>query len=150
MNKLLFEVETKEVNGKKFHSISILIDGKNLIDELRTYETPFATSEGHPSLAGAYKGLPPGVLYNNITNPSESYYSTENKSDILDCVCGNAGCWPMTVQIINKERTVIWANFEQFHRAKESGSFWDYGSFGFFEFDKNEYLKELEKIKNSF
>ena len=39
--------------------VMIYINEHNLIEILREIEQPFATGEGHPTLAGGYAGLPP-------------------------------------------------------------------------------------------
>ncbi len=43
--------------------VHIIINGRDLIEILREIELPFATGEGHPSIAGAYAGLPKELIF---------------------------------------------------------------------------------------
>jgi hypothetical protein len=142
MNKLDFEISEDVINDYGSFSTQIMIDGKNLIDLLKDYELPFAKKEGSASIAGAYDGLEPQVLFANLTN-SEVY-----KSAILECDCGFPGCWTFMTKVIEKQDTIIWTDFEQIHRREDSSNFWDYSGFKDFEFNRSEYYKKLNELKN--
>ncbi|MFD0864044.1 hypothetical protein ACFQ1M_17645 [Sungkyunkwania multivorans] len=148
MNKLQIKIH-KSTDGELSRSVAkILIDGIDLIELLNEFEKPFATKEGSPSIAGQYEGLSPTTLHKNLLNLTDNSNSKDNKSDILDCDCGVWGCWAFMTKIEIIDEKVIWTDFEQLHRGKESHTHWDYSQFGPFEFDETEYNHELEKIKN--
>jgi hypothetical protein len=107
---------------------------------------PLAKKEGSENIAGAYDGLDPKVLFANLTNSKDNKNSVDDKSDILDCECGSPGCWTLMIKVIEKQDTVIWTEFEQIHRSKDSANYWDYSDFGDLEFNKNEYFKRLNEL----
>lgn len=146
MNKLDFEIRKDVIDSYTTFSTQILIDGNNLIDLLKDYELPLAKKEGSETIAGAYDGLDPKVLFANLTNSKDNQNSENDKSDILDCECGSPGCWTFMVKVIEKQDTVIWTGFEQIHRSKNSANYWDYSDFKDFEFNRIEYLKKLDEL----
>lgn len=146
MNKLDFIVANSAASTPLYASIHIIIDGVNLIDKLKDFEKPFVKKEGSEIIAGDYSGFNAKILYANLTNSEVNQNSEKNKSDILDCECGNSGCWPFALEVILNDNSVIWTNFEQVQRNKESLNYWDYSNFGSFEFEKTEYLKKLEEL----
>ena len=115
---------------------------------MKAYEMPMAIKEGHPGLAGAYHAI------TTASSSLEQYYLgndeacwgvDENKTEILGCNCGNAGCWPLLCKISIQGNKVIWSEFEQPHRDDD----WDYSNFEGFVFDKQQYLNAIEAMKNA-
>lgn len=149
MNKLTFKISNKNEDGNDYQMTQIFIDGEDLIELLRNYELPFAKKEGSPSIAGGYGGLSPGILSKNLTNHPKNHNSEDNKSDILDCTCRTWGCWSFMTSIKEKRDSILWTEFKQLHRQKDSHVYWDYSKFGPFEFSKSEYETEIEKIKTA-
>lgn len=148
MNKLQIKILVNKEDGLNNSVAKILIDGTDLIELLAEFEKPFAKKEGSLDIAGQYEGLNPKTLYKNLLNLTGNSNSEDNKSDILDCECGCSGCWSFMIKVESIDGKIIWTDFEQLHRGKESHTFWDYSQFGPFEFNEAEYNSELEKIKN--
>lgn len=145
MNKLDFEIRKDVINDYTTFSTQI-IDNKNLIELLKDYELPLAKKEGSENIAGAYDGLDPKVLFANLTNSKDNQNQEIDKSDILGCECGSSGCWTFMAKVIEKQDSVIWTEFEQIHRSKDSASYWDYSDFGDLEFNKDEYFKKVNEL----
>lgn len=49
---------------------------------------------------------------------------------------------------MEEDNKIIWSNFEQPYRTKDSHNFWDYTNFGSFTFDKENYQSELKKLES--
>ncbi|MBI2508370.1 hypothetical protein HYV89_05465 [Candidatus Woesearchaeota archaeon] len=94
------------------------------------------------SLAGSYTGLPPKRVFlpskHFLGKQSKRWYYRNNKTCILVCSCGGAGCWPMITKITLTPKKVIWNNFEQAHNSR-----WKYNLK--FNFDRKQYESELSK-----
>ena len=114
--------------------VRVIINGTTLIDMLRKFEIQF-----DPSLAGQYD-------YVEKIDFLKNAYVTSEEDDMLlvGCNCGEVGCWPMVAKVTQVEDVVMWSQFQQPYRKK-----WTYSKFGPFEFDANQYRKELNKISLS-
>ncbi len=125
-------------------AVNVLVNGRNLVDILREVESPFATREGKPDLAGSYVGLPPEDIFlpsRRLLGDSATYYdSPGGKVAVLGCVCGEPGCWPLRVKIEVRDDVVIWSDFEQPHRRS-----WRYDDLQPFVFDRARYLSALSR-----
>lgn len=137
-------------------TIHLLINGVDLIDLVRTHELPFARSEGSPSIAGAYAGLPvSSVLCPNSSNhfwgeASSRLYKYGDKIQLLECECGEPGCWPLICRITVRDEVVSWSDFEQPHRSRSrSQSVWSYEGFGPFLFRKQQYEIALDVLEKN-
>ena len=150
MNKISFKVikTHKYDSGHEDSTINIVVDDQPLAIIMFAYETPFAIKEGHPGLAGDYHAI------EVATSSLEQYYlgnkgadcgADKNKTMVLGCSCGVSACWPLLCKITVDGDRVIWSDFEQPHRDEE----WDYSNFEGFEFDKQQYLDEIEAMKNT-
>ena len=127
----------------------ITINGRELLDIVREAEVPFAEAEGHPDLAGSYRGLPAVVALvpsKHLHGEPDALYSelvgsgAVTKPAVLVCECGEPGCWPLCARIEVKDEVVVWSDFEQPHRKGDDGREpWSYGSVGPFEFDRSNY-----------
>ncbi|WP_197492969.1 hypothetical protein [Woeseia oceani] len=148
MKRITFSVEDRRRYNPNCESstVNILIDDKPLAEILRAYELPMATKEGHPALAGDYHAI-------EVMASLEDYYlgkaeadwgDEENKTQLLGCSCGIAGCWPLLCKINVQGDTVVWSEFEQPHRDED----WDYSAFGVLEFDKQQYLEAVQAMQN--
>jgi hypothetical protein len=141
MDKIEFKIEKRKNGEHEYDSVKIIINDKDLIKLLKDFETPMAKSEGSENIAGGYDGLTSTDLYKSLTDQGE------NKVRILECECGCDGCWPFLTRVKESHDKIIWADFEQPHRGQESNRIWDYTSFGEFTFDKNEYFRQVERLK---
>ncbi len=147
MDKLEFEIQNKQNDNYQFKSVTILVNGQDLIDLLKVYELPFAKKKGSENIAGGYDGLSPEALLKHLTNPDEFDIDENGKVSILECECGCDGCWPIKTKTIELEDKIIWTEFEQPHRTIDSHNFWDYINFGQFSFDKSNYNEQLNKLR---
>jgi hypothetical protein len=129
-----FHLQAQPVREGRYLSVHVLIDGRDLIDIVRSVEGTFAAAEGHPKLAGAYAGLQP----EEWANLPEQY--GDGRAAVLACECLEVGCWPLRAKITVEAATVTWSDFEQPHRA------WTYESLGPFRFDRTEYEQEIARI----
>jgi hypothetical protein len=59
------------------------------------------------------------------------------KVALLECSCGNPGCWTLLVRVHVLKQVVVWSDFEQLHRD------WLY-DLGPFVFDTQQYVAALE------
>ncbi len=145
MNEIRFQIrEDKNIIGMMELVSDIFIDDKNLIDILKEYELPFAKKGGNESLAGSYRALLPSDLFSNLTMCKNS----ENKKvAVLDCPCGCDGCWTFMVRVIETDEYIIWTDFEQIHRSKDSKNHWDYSNLSDLRFNKTDYLIQVETLK---
>jgi len=152
-------------DGGGFQQVEICINGTPLIEIIREIELPYARMEyddrvakeelaenlnERDSLAGDYHYLSRDLTF----SPSQNFFGksyehgfivpendlTKSKSLILGCTCGILECWFLLADIRIKEKTVEWANFQQFHRE------WNY-ELDPFVFDRLRYEKVFgEKI----
>ena len=118
--------------------IQIIINGKSLIDFIKEYESKF-----DKTIAGGY-----AEILNSDLDKQVLLGGKDNVwSNVLCCECGELGCWPFQIKVKKKKYSYSWYSFRQPHRMKDSPSgYWDYGSFGPFEFELNNYETEIKKI----
>ena len=144
MNKIFFDVTRRHTfdSGYEASTVNIQVDEKPLAELMRAYELPMATNEGHPELAGAYAAI------KTASASLEQYYLGKTGADwgidqdktlLLGCACGVAGCWPLLCKIDVGDDTVTWSGFEQPHRDED----WDYSEFAGFVFEKQQYLDAI-------
>jgi hypothetical protein len=141
--------------GDRSSGIRVRINGHDLADLVQVVELPFAEAEGAPEIAGAYAGLPPGK---GICPPSRHFYGEPawevydygGRTQVLQCDCGEPGCWPLVCRIELTDDQVVWSGFEQPHRASERGrSRWTYETFGPFHFERRQYETALEALRRA-
>ena len=121
-----------------YAALELLIDGESLIEAVRRYERPMAEAEGHPGLAAAYVWpVPPA---RQLATLRQGAADADDKRALLECACGEPGCWPLLATVTVGSAQVIWSGFEQPHRRADSaGGHWDYGGFGPFVFERAAY-----------
>jgi hypothetical protein len=129
-----------------FGGVDIYINGRKLVDLLREFEKPFAAAEGHPDIAGTYMGRSPSEVFLPskllLGEPGQyDMFSDIGKVAVLDCDCGNPGCWPWAVKITTQNDRVVWSDFENCHR----GPTWDYSGHPPFTFELQGYMAAIEK-----
>ena len=81
-------------------------------------------------------------LLGELTRP----YAYTDKVTLLECACGEPGCWPLLAAVTVTPATVTWSAFEQPHRRRQgpAGS-WRYDRLGPFIFSRPAYEAELAK-----
>jgi hypothetical protein len=134
----------------KIVGVHIIINGRDLIEILREIELPFATREGHPRIAGAYSGLSPDRVFlpsrHFFGEPEPIYSDGEGRTHVLECECGEPGCWPFAVRITLAAEEVMWSDFQQPHRRSNSkAGHWRYDAAPSFTFDRKLYEQALAK-----
>ncbi|HJV16177.1 MAG TPA: hypothetical protein VJ546_02125 [Bacillales bacterium] len=141
MDQISLKID-KDNEGKE--NVQIFINGVSIIDILKRIEFQY-----DKSIAGQYKGLPPEIVFYpskhfiGLTHEELDYH--DDKSAILICECGCAGCWDFIVKISITDQTVTWSEFEQPHRGPESASgHWNYEGLLPFVFDRKQYESELK------
>jgi hypothetical protein len=146
MNRL--ELGTEEVDcggGFRYQGLTIHIDGRSFIRLVCEVERPMAAREGHPDLAGSYAWVPADK---DALRELQPQAEPKSKPLLLQCACGEAGCWPLLADVITDGDVVTWTNFEQPHRGPDSGAgCWRYEGFGPFVFDAGLYAKEVARLK---
>jgi hypothetical protein len=141
--------------GDHSSGIRIRINGHELTDLVREVEASFAGAEGASTVAGAYAGLPPSEdtcppSRHFLGAPSWQVYDYSGKTQILQCECGEPGCWPLVCRIDVSAHQVIWADFEQPHRTTGRGrSVWTYDRLGPFTFERQQYDSALEVLRGA-
>jgi hypothetical protein len=128
--------------------VQIIINGRNFIEILHDIELPSATREGHDHIAGAYSGLPAHRVFfpsrHFLGEPEPIYSDGEGRTFVLECECGEPGCWPLAVRIEVREREVVWSDFQQPHRSSHSkAGEWRYDAIPSFTFDRQLYEQAL-------
>jgi hypothetical protein len=113
-----------------------------LIDLLKIWEAPFVVL---PQKPGHYHWNTAFALYRELmVKPicDLPYHS------VLECDCLNEGCWPFRVVVEETNDTIIWKDYLQPHRDKDSlAGFWDYSIYPPLIFDKQQYYDELQQMK---
>jgi hypothetical protein len=132
--------------------VDIIINGREFIEILRDIELSFATREGHPRIAGAYSSLPAHRVFfpsrHFLGEPEPSYSDGAGRTYVLECECGEPGCWPLAVRIEVREREVVWSDFQQPHRGPQSkAGEWRYDALLSFTFDRQLYEQALSAQK---
>ena len=139
--------------GSHDSGIRIRINGLDLTELVRPVEAPFADAEGSSASAGAYAGLPPDKetcppSRHFLGDPSWRIYDYSGKTQVLQCECGEPGCWPLVCRIDVSDDAVVWADFEQPHRrAGRARSVWTYEQLGPFRFERRQYEAALEVLR---
>lgn len=113
--------------GKELH---ILINGRSLIDLVRSVELPFAQLEGKPDIAGQYGWL--------SDVDCEIQHIKTDECLVLGCNCGIPECWPLTTLVSLGESIVCWSQFRNWHTDRRTNA-WDYSALGPFIFERQQY-----------
>ncbi|MEN3537886.1 hypothetical protein AAH991_22420 [Microbispora sp. ZYX-F-249] len=124
-----------------FGNVEILVDGVPLRDLAKVVEAPFAASEGHPGIAGAYEGLSERLCWpsRHFLGEPELRWFDEGETVLLGCDCGEWGCWPLTARVEVTGTTVVWSGFRNGHRDGQ----WDLSALGPFVFERGQYEAAL-------
>lgn len=133
----------------------IIINGRDLIEMIHEIELPFAEREGNPSIAGGYSGLLPRTVFlpsrHFLGEPKPYYSDGEGRTYVLECRCGEPGCWPLSVRIEVRDREVVWSDFRQRHRGPDArAGEWRYDALPSFTFDRASYEQALSGKKYGF
>lgn len=72
----------------------------------------------------------------------EDEYKDDEGPYVMGCICGYPGCWPLEVRIKETEDSIIWRHFTNEYLDEHR-----YDALGPFEFDKEQYLEQIKKLK---
>lgn len=132
-------VDAVDDNDGVYVGAQLRINGVSFLDMVRQAELPMAQQEGTPGLAGRY-GWCYGTRWFMAELMQRSKDSGQSVS-LLQCSCGEPGCWLLDAHIDVGEKTVTWRDFR--HSRRKS---WDYTGLGPFHFDRSDYERELIEI----
>lgn len=116
--------------------VRIWINDQDLIKLVRPIELIY-----EPEIAGEYKGLYSHEIFwpcKRLLGDPEYHFLDDNRVGLLQCTCGEEGCWSLMAKISFREKMVVWSDFKHNHRPE-----WDYVALGPFIFSKEQYLEEL-------
>ena len=151
MNSIEFQIVHEERNNTAIAVVSPVIDGTELRLLVARVEEPFARAEGAPHIAGQYHGLwvrylsPPSRHL--FGEPSHPVYRCGEKTQLLECECGEPGCWRLLCRVTVTSNKVVWSDFEQPHRNGHGNhKAWEYIGFGPFEFERGAYDRAVAAL----
>ena len=124
--------------------VELRVDGEPLLDLVRDAERPFAVGEGVPGLAGNYAWplLTPRLV--RLLN-GERAGPQRVEGVLLNCECGWASCWPLSVRVRVIDRFVIWQDLRQLKRLSR----WGYHALEPLRFGRTAYLEEVAKVRDA-
>lgn len=143
MNDLKLVIDHDSERTGEYRPVDIVVDKERLIDRLTRIETPFATLEDSPDIAGQYHSLPINLTFlpsHHLLGQPRPILAHDEKTAILICTCGCEGCWDFVCRINFSENTVTWSDFEQVHRD------WDYSELGTLVFDRKNYEAQFNQL----
>ena len=145
MKQLQMDTYASEYGGQ---TVRFRIDGVDLRDLLRDAELAMGAT---PAIAGVYDGPQVAVIEppsrHMFGEPASGWISSASVPGtvlLLGCTCGTEGCWPLHVRIEVQEQLVRWSAFINPFREE-----WTYAGLGPFEFEMEQYRRELEALKES-
>jgi hypothetical protein len=102
----------------------LYVNGRSLVEIIREVELPFAVREGQPKMAGQYVGLPAHFMLAPsrylLGEIADGPWCDPERIVLLQCECGEWGCWPLLARITLTDETVVWRSFQQPHRQADS------------------------------
>ncbi|MDR1731768.1 MAG: hypothetical protein LBR61_06690 [Synergistaceae bacterium] len=125
--------------------VKTFIDNRTILEIVNEYEAHFFTVKKKPNLRYGYQFVK--ELYRYCVD-------VNFHSDIGLLICGGCleeGCWPMYCSMKETENTVVWSDFCNPHLSGEFGGKpdVDYSRLGPFEFEKDQFWSEVEKLRES-
>lgn len=146
MDTLSIELTARDGRGP---GVRFVVNGVDLLDQVRAIEEPFALAEGHPNIAGTYAPLPHAdfARRRDAFMGAPSIWPSDGSTVLYVCSgCGEEGCWPLLAKITPTDTTVTWRDFSQPYRAEQSAAgHWDHSLLGPFVFDRLSYEAELDQ-----
>lgn len=143
MNTLRFDVrEHRDADDEAYIAVHIMIDGVDLEDRIRAIEAEYYKNEdydGHP-----FTGLWPEQLHRNLTQAAVIRGKQTFLLICMHCLC--MGCMDFNTTVKEQDDKVVWTNFCAVWGHAEC----DYSSLNGMEFDKLEYRREVERLKDYF
>jgi len=153
IDTLRLDLEPWVIGKHHEYRVTIYVNDYNFLDLIREIELPFARREGSPKMAGQYVGLRPKWVF----APSQFFLYgwsrprlPSNEVMLMQCSCGEPGCWPLMTEVMITDVSVRWHPFWQPHRKQSSrAGFWDYRAMRPFVFDRAQYEAQPSKMYRS-
>ncbi|EFC79883.1 hypothetical protein [Parafrankia sp. EUN1f] len=140
MDTVEFRLETERFPIGETLAVRPYVNGVDLRELVRAVELPYA--EGDPDSAGSYAGLrDPGVRWPSrhfLGERSVTWFG-DGDTVLLGCICGDAGCWPLTARVDIADDAVIWRDFRNSHHR------WNLDGLGPFRFNLLAYETALRQ-----
>lgn len=116
-----------------------VIDGASLVELASEFER--AHDYDRP---GTYCGYNAEYVHNAFGSRRDGFGHYQGRNvELLSCNgCFEDGCWPLEASIVMAPEAVTWQNLRQPHRRKQS-----YADFGPFEFDRDQYQRQLASLE---
>lgn len=121
-----------------------VVDGEELADLIHAFEKRQGWRPGGVSYAGL---VPTSFRFGPLRIhflAAGGAFKVRQKVPLLGCECGEWGCWPLLASVTVDDDAVLWSAFEQPYRPER-----DYGGFGPFTFDRQEYEGELAALERA-
>jgi hypothetical protein len=136
MNTLKFQINPpgRNENFPNKKTVSIFIDGNDLLEKLKKIELEFVQQKGLSGMEGNHCDL-------RLDQFKKEFLNTKaNKKVLYNCPCGESECWPLALEIYEENDIIIWKNFQSWHEDLKYELE--------FKFDKDQFQKELSKLKD--
>lgn len=133
LNKIELRLEKQEYCDGEFMGFSVYIDGMNLLDKVKEYESRFDDEYARP---GAY--IP---NYSDWFLDHFKHKKAKNVPVFVSPMSMHEDDWDLSMSYKTKDGAVEWYGFHQTHRDD-----WDYSNFPTFIFNEEQYNKELAKV----
>ena len=121
MNHIDFIIAKRKAtpSGKYQKWIDVVIDGEPLSEKVERFEMAMAWSQNLTRTYGPIDHVD-GIRAYYLGYGKYLWGDNEDKQSVLDCCkCSESfGCWPLLCHIIQRDDTIIWANFENEHREE--------------------------------
>jgi hypothetical protein len=139
-----FTAQTLGTPGTLEQRVVVHVDDVPLLDLVRDTERPFAEQEGASALAGNYVWplLTPRLVRLLLGEPAGAKPA---EGVLLNCECGWASCWPLSVRVRSGDRFVIWHDVRQLRRLSR----WNYEALEPLRFHRASYLDEIAKVREA-
>jgi len=141
MDILKFVFTPINFDERPYLRTDIFINGEDLLGKILQYEADVLHVSVGPT---PYMGMRPDDLVR--------YLDQERLTSMIYACgdCGEAGCWPIDVDVQKNDQVVTWTNFRQPHRGINSkAGHWDYSRFPSFTFDKQQYQEAMEILRQA-
>lgn len=134
-------LETSDSNHKKYKCLNLIVNGKNLVENIRKSELPYAKSAN--LIAGAYEGISLELLMHN-----PDYLLGNEKGDRLILLQANRADnqnWNISAEVRMYRRLVVWCNFQN---TQQQG-YWRYDRMNVIVFDRLQYFDAIYSLVNA-
>jgi hypothetical protein len=141
INEITLDLHIVMPGDPDFCWVEIHIDGKPLAKLVNTFEKNLMSGSVYEKAAGNYWYLHPFNLLESWENPKAL---AGGLITILEYSWMPVDYRPIVAQMRQEDDYILWDNFRQLREPN-----WDYSSFGSFRFRREQFSKELTKLRSS-